>query len=349
MKFAKLMAVAVLVGLAVGIWAAWFRDAPAPAVRPAPDIGVKDDGPAGDDPPFISEPYVTVDEARKAAARPPVRYGPSHRPTAAEKQPFADWLDRVAAEAQSAVPNLEGHLPAVKLMFDYLRVFEERAGLWFGFHPDGTPGQTDMNVWDLSAHGSVNRRYILDEPGAALWERAEVRRVALSADGREAIVAVEETRVGRPPWVVRYRLTRADGQWKAYDWATGRPWCWHVVGVADGERWRRPFGGVELGAVAYSVALACGAATAGAVEEAVAMTRAAPLPPAVAAWQAYAEGRLRLLRDDPAAAVPFFNAAMAADPTWPMGYTGRAQARVRLGRYREAFTDARRAASWLGE
>lgn len=68
----------------------------------------------------------------------------------------------------------------------------------------------------------------------------------------------------------------------------------------------------------------------------------------MAAWRAYAEGQLRLLRNDPPAALGFFAQGVAADPLWPMGYTGRAQALVRLGPYREAFADARAAAVWFG-
>lgn len=77
-------------------------------------------------------------------------------------------------------------------------------------------------------------------------------------------------------------------------------------------------------------------------------TRGRPLPPALVAWREYCEGRVRLLNGDVAGAVAAFGRAVAADPTWPMGYVGRAQARVRLGQTVEAFRDAKATAALLG-
>lgn len=232
------------------------------------------------------------------------------------------------------------------ILWDTPRYHIERARAWRVPREGAIPTPDDRIGWDDGTDRYPEEKHI---PKDERWRSVRILRVSYSDDRREALIAVRLVPIYGPPRTARYKLILADGGWQAYDRADDYPWVWHSnIGVvatdltddlmptADRDPRRTPRTNEER------------AERLATLRHRVSDSERFTLPPNLAAFRHFYVGQADLFQDDPAAALKSFEAAVAADPTWPTAHTGRAQAFVEIGRIREAFRSARAAADWIG-
>ncbi|MFO0848863.1 MAG: hypothetical protein U0871_09960 [Gemmataceae bacterium] len=293
-----------------------------------------------------------VDEELTSVARQPAPpFGPFRPPTASEAaellEAFIAVPDGVVAarQARGADP-----ISRLRAEIDYAAQVVDRARLWLGSNPGGSITWDQRFRWQGRLNVAGTAPVELVRTPTDLRSLAEVVRVGYTPDRSRAMVTIRVLWTDGSHRLTRHRMARQNGHWLEFDIADGRFWLWDNAQYADSEgeqagtiRRGRP----GPGPLARAMQLTDGPDADG-LDRVLSATRGKPLPPVLNAWREYCEGRLRLLAGDSAGAAVAFGRAVAADPTWPMGYVGRAQARVRSGQTVEAFRDARTIATLLG-
>lgn len=284
---------------------------------------------------------------REVRSKPFPAFKPSHPPTAAETAEFGPFFDRLLTGAKTGSEDGD----AVYSCFEYRRYFEERIRLWAASR-GGEPIPMPLRErWGTEFRSEIMTRFIANK-GKGLGDEAAVVRVAASTDGRVAMVAVRLTAADRPaPQVWLWRLGRFRGEWQAFDFAPPGRWLWYTAEMADADLGLTDVGGQpakDVDALTTAVVLAGEKDTADRLDQVLARFRDKRLPPPLAAWRAYAEGQLRFTKGQTAEAVPFFDEAVKADPTWPPAFAARAAAFNKLGKYEPALADAKAADALVG-
>lgn len=306
---------------------------PPPTPEPSPTRPV-DLGPAADP---VHQPSVV------AINTPAAVFGPSVPASPAEAAEFGKLF--VLLPTGGKGPKGEVLTPGA-LPPHVDRMVADRARLWAGARPGQKPTWRDWSGWSTAGGGGL----LVAPLDEYQWSAVEVIRVAYTPDRAEAMVTVRAVPVdGGGPRVSRYKLARTPDGWAEYDQADGRPWLWQNAARADLEAGATTTtDGERVGRVAAAVYKAVYGSNPAELDKLLAEVRGKPLAPAVAAWRAYAEGRLLLLKKDAAGAAKAFAEAVAADPTWPMGHIGRADALTQLGQAAEADKDRKAADALIG-
>jgi hypothetical protein len=281
---------------------------------------------------------------REPLAKPAIKYGPSRPPTDAEAKEFGDLFARMLTAARKPGDD------DVRECFDFRRYFEERIRQWAALRPGKPIPERRRAAWGQSIRKAID--YRIDSPDPkSLPDAARVVRVARSPDGREAVVAVRYAEAGRVTvGVKQWRLARGDAGWRAYDCAGPPRWMWFTASQTEPEKGTTSLIGTadeEVGVLVQVVYLAGGEDTKF-VGQQLARVRGKSLTPTLVAWREYVEGYLRLMRGQPAKAVSFFDAAVAADSLWPPAYVARAVAYNRQGKPALALADARQVTDIIG-
>lgn len=307
------------------------------------------------DPALLNPPTpgnTAVDEELTNTARKPAPpFGPFRPPTASEAvellEAFIALPDEMVAARQA---RGAGPISRLRAEIDYGTQVADRARLWLGSNPGGSITWDQRFRWQGRLNVAGTAPVDLERTSTDLRSLADVVRVGYTPDRSRAMVTIRVLWTDGTRRLTRHRMARQNGHWLEFDFADDRFWLWDNAQYADSEseqggtvRRGRP----GPGPLARAMQLADGTDADG-LDRVLSATRGKPLPPALTAWREYCEGRLRLLKGDVAGAVGAFGQAVAADPTWPMGYVGRAQARVRLGQTVEAFRDAKTIAALLG-
>lgn len=307
------------------------------------------------DPALLNPPtpgVVAIDEELTSTARQPVPpFGPFRPPTASEA---AELLGAFVALPDGAVAAREargaGPISRLRAEIDYSTQITDRARLWLGSNPGGSITWDQRFRWQGRLNVGGSAPVELARTSTDPQSLAEVVRVGYVPDRSRAMVTIRVLWTDGTYRRTRHQMARQNGHWLEFDFANDRFWLWDNALYADSEseqggavRRGRPGPGPLARAMQQS-----DGPDADGLDRVLSGTRGRPLPPALAAWREYCEGRLRLLKGDAVGADGAFSQAIAADPTWPMGYVGRAQARVRLGQTVAAFRDAKTAAALLG-